>query len=637
MKADGDRICPECEKRTHLKACPSCGGMTVPASMVNAAPEDLVGTRLGQQYEITHVLGKGGMGVVYRAVQLSMDRPVAIKVIHGSLTRDLAVVKRFQREARVTSKLNHPNTIRVHDFGLTDEGVLYLVMELLEGRELAREIKVKGPLPLARAAGIAGQVLKALHEAHGFGIIHRDLKPANIFLQSMPGAGDMVKVMDFGIAKLLGQSSENTVRLTMQGILVGTPHYMSPEQVAGQEVGPRSDIYALGIILFQMLAARVPFNADTATAILLAHQKEPVPRIARYRPDLAGNAALQEAIDRLLAKDPEQRPVSAMHAATLLARLIPGNLELSQPEMVNLDTGGFAQLESTRQQKVQEARALEAATPSSHEQRTLARVERRPAQDDEGPVSPDEATRILEELPSEEVTEGRTVVDGAVLADLVSDVRRIPIVHQETTVTSTQEVPVEPVATDPPTDTMDTPMPAPPATVAMRSGEARRRTKGPVAVVAGAVVLLVAVGAGVVVLRRPNVVPRAAAVAPAVPATAQLSVRSVPPGARVFLDGDPVGATPWARAVERGRTFHVRLELPGHEPVSETVNATENRALAYTLHAVTAPAPNPPDEPRASPPRAVKAPPPATPRREEPRPTPVRKKKTSDADLLEDL
>ena len=317
---DAPRLCPQCERTMTSRYCNQCRTSTVLAAVVHGAsaePEHS-GRILAGQYELLAELGKGGMGTVYSGVQMSVDRPVAIKLISSEIASDLAAIKRFQIEAKLTSRLNHPNCIRLYDFGVTDDGLLYLVMEMLKGRELADEIAAIGAMPPRMSLDITLQVLAALREAHSHGIVHRDLKPANLFVTDGPD-GAVVKVMDFGIAKLV-QGGDSKV--TKTGMLVGTPAYMSPEQARGEEIDHRSDFYSLGIILYEMLTGMVPFQAETPVSVLLMHvTRQPDGLVAR-RPDRPTLGLLQPLIDTLLAKGRDARPVDAGEAMTLVRALI---------------------------------------------------------------------------------------------------------------------------------------------------------------------------------------------------------------------------------------------------------------------------------------------------------------------------
>ncbi|MFP4599541.1 MAG: protein kinase domain-containing protein [Persicimonas sp.] len=240
------------------------------------------GTILAERYKLTEEIGRGGFGMVYRARQINMDRDVAIKILPPKFMSIPDVAERFRREARLASRLRHPNTITVHDYG-KQENLLFIVMELLEGEDLADLLFRKAALSMDRILHIGRQVLKSLHEAHGHKIVHRDLKPENIFLTDMGGEEDFVKVLDFGIAKLampeMASDDDRELRkLTMSGSTVGTPTYMSPEQAAGEEVDGLTDLYALGVILYEMACGRPPFKHDNPVKVMRSHLFEEVPR-----------------------------------------------------------------------------------------------------------------------------------------------------------------------------------------------------------------------------------------------------------------------------------------------------------------------------------------------------------------------
>jgi eukaryotic-like serine/threonine-protein kinase len=277
-----------------------------------------VGRVLLSQYRIDALLGEGGMGAVYRGEQLSVSRPVAIKLISGKIAENPECVRRFRREAEAMAKLRHPNTVRLYEFGVADKE-LFMVMELLEGRDLSEELTRRQRLPPVEALGITRQVLEALSEAHTLGIVHRDLKPANVFLAHVHGGRVMAKVMDFGIAGI--ESTSNT-KLTMQGAVMGTPAYMSPEQAQGKAVDPRSDLYSLGVVLYEMLVGKPPFEADSAVSLLVAHVSTAPPRLLDTTPALAHTRGLQELLDALLHKNPEKRPGSAQATLDMVDTLL---------------------------------------------------------------------------------------------------------------------------------------------------------------------------------------------------------------------------------------------------------------------------------------------------------------------------
>ena len=256
---------------------------------------DLIGRKLGN-YEIVEELGRGGMAVVYRAYQPSLNRHVAIKVLAPQLSFDQQFVERFQREARAAAKLRHPNIVVIHDVARQQE-IYYIVMEMLEGLTLKQLIEDKGSLSPERATRIVEQVASALDYAHEQGFVHRDIKPANIFV----GQNDHTTLTDFGIAK----AASETQHLTRTGMLIGTPDYMSPEQAEGGTVDYRTDLYALGIVLYQMLAGRAPFQSTTPHATLHAVIYEPPPPLRQLRPDLS--PAIESVVMRSISKQPAQR------------------------------------------------------------------------------------------------------------------------------------------------------------------------------------------------------------------------------------------------------------------------------------------------------------------------------------------
>ena len=291
-----------------------------------AYPDDdpLVGQVFKGAYQINSKLGEGGFGAVYSATQIAVDRPVAVKVLRPDRAKDPRVrdllVKRFRREAVATSRLAHPNTVRLFDFGETDEGELFLALELLRGRELTDAIRDEAPMAPSRVAKIMQGVCMSLAEAHAQKIIHRDLKPANIFLCEVEGDNDFVKVMDFGIARVI-EVDQGQSQLTQTGMTQGTPAYMSPEQAMAKETSAATDLYALGCILFEMITGEAVFQEDSALAVSLAHVRDTPANVVVPGATPEVSNAWNELIQRLLKKKPEQRPQSAKDLAAELEKL----------------------------------------------------------------------------------------------------------------------------------------------------------------------------------------------------------------------------------------------------------------------------------------------------------------------------
>ncbi|MBV8760653.1 MAG: protein kinase [Deltaproteobacteria bacterium] len=308
-----EAYCSACNQSFGLDrdVCPNDGARLI---KLKATQDVLVGRVFDQRYELRSSLGHGGMGTVYRAHQISVDREVAIKVIHPKLASDRVAVKRFLREARLASRLNQPNVVNVYDFGQTDDGILYLVMEMLRGHTLARELEAMRPLPLRRILHIALQLCDALEVAHAQEIVHRDLKPSNIIVLDDPPGRDLIKVLDFGLAKSL--ASDTSSLITASSALLGTPLYMPPEQIAGEPSDHRADLYAFGCILYHLLDGRPPFLRDNVNAVLAAHLHDTPPALPATVP-----APLASLVATMMAKDPAHRPGSAAAIRTALQSL----------------------------------------------------------------------------------------------------------------------------------------------------------------------------------------------------------------------------------------------------------------------------------------------------------------------------
>jgi serine/threonine protein kinase len=303
--------------------CPRCGRQ-FPDS-VHVCPDDftplraddtnpdvpidpLIGRVFDGKYRLDEQLGGGGMGTVYRATHLMIERPVAIKVLSQRFVGDQTAQERFRREARAAGRMHHPNAVTVNDFGTTEDGWLYIVMELLEGRTLRDLLAREAPLDPARAVSLMLQACSAVGAAHDANLIHRDLKPANIFIEQRPNMPAVAKVLDFGVAKFAVEEHEDDdyKTLTQVGAIIGTPRYMSPEQCAGTApLTPASDVYSLGIILYEMLTGAVPFSADTPLALAMKQvteaprpPREVIPSIPRELEKVVLHALAKQAADR---------------------------------------------------------------------------------------------------------------------------------------------------------------------------------------------------------------------------------------------------------------------------------------------------------------------------------------------------
>jgi len=277
----------------------------------------MVGKVLAGNYRVLEAIGAGGMGRVYRAEQVALGKTVAIKAIHPHLAGDEAAVGRFYAEARACSRVNHPNAVSVLDFGRTDDGQLYLVMEFLRGRDLAHLVWEHGKLPVARSVDIVCQVLSALAEAHDHQVVHRDVKPENILVETLRTGGDFVKVLDFGLAKVLDAAPS---RLTIPGLVCGTPEFMAPEQCQGDDAEPRSDQYSAAIVLYHCLTGRLPFEGEAPARVLLRQVIDPAPDPRSFVPDLP--PSLVEVMMQALQKRPDGRfPTALAFAGALRASL----------------------------------------------------------------------------------------------------------------------------------------------------------------------------------------------------------------------------------------------------------------------------------------------------------------------------
>ncbi|MFN9808496.1 MAG: protein kinase domain-containing protein [Deltaproteobacteria bacterium] len=305
------RVCPVCQLK-YSDEEPRC---FVDGAALEELADPRIGTLLAGRYLLEGKLGEGGMAIVYRARHQLVDRAVAIKVMNAHLVRDASLKERFRREAKNAAALAHPNIVEISDYGEAEDGTPYLVMELLEGNSLDVLVD-RGPMPASQVASLGAQNARGLARAHDFQVIHRDLKPENIFVARGPGGRMIPKILDFGIARSLHDQ-----RLTSAGQIFGTPQYMAPERVTSIDAGPAADLYALGVMLFEMTTGQLPFHSEDVTGFLIAHMQQPVPKPS----ELVANVPrrLEELIVRLLAKKPEERPVDAHQVEKELLALAP--------------------------------------------------------------------------------------------------------------------------------------------------------------------------------------------------------------------------------------------------------------------------------------------------------------------------
>ena len=358
------KICPVCstEYADDVKFCPNDG-----QTLRSAAPaSDLVGQVVADRYHVIKKLGEGGMGQVYLAEHVKMGRRSAIKVMNPSMVHDPDAVARFNREASNASRITHPNVCAIYDFGETPDGVIYLAMEFIEGEPLTDLLERDGALPVRRAVGIFAQVANALQAAHDLGIVHRDLKPDNIMLAQKKG-GDQVKVVDFGIAKAVG-GDESGQKVTKTGLVVGTPEFMSPEQLSGDKLDGRSDLYSLALVFYRMLAGKLPFEATTVQETMIKRLTDEPAKLAAARPDLSFPPGLQAVLDSALMRNPMERYQTVtkfaddVESVTGIGRSTTGGVPQTRAGIT--ETEGKTQLLDTAGGLTQRISATRAAPPS---------------------------------------------------------------------------------------------------------------------------------------------------------------------------------------------------------------------------------------------------------------------------------
>jgi len=536
------RICVSCEHEPpadrSVDKCPACGGTLLE---LRQPVDPLIGQVVDGRFEIRDRVGKGGMGTVYRAWQRSIGREVAVKLIDGHQAGDPMAVRRFMREARLASQLSQPNTVSVLDFGQASDGRLFIAMELVRGRTLAAVLEGDGVFSTARVARVGIQICDALDAAHRLEILHRDLKPPNIIVLDDPPGRDLVKVLDFGLAKSLRDEESHS---TETGFVVGTPHYMAPEVIAGLKPSRASDLYSVGVILAELATCQDVWKAES-TGQLVAQKERGCP------PDLPVSGPLRPLLDELLSPDPEQRPESAAHVRERL---------LALADVVDSITATVTPLApnrpSPRPQKVGPEANLAPTTP--------VRMQPRP------PSAPGRVARRRVRLLATGAAVLITIGGGALALRWHS--RPAPSTAAPVTPSGNGVAPRVVAPVDPPA--ASTAGSAPVGEVRGASGPQRL---GGSAVAAGASAPIAKPGS-----------PSSAA-----PARVLVHLRSQPSGASVRLDGVDRGITPLDLPVTRGARTRFTLTL-GATTVRRTLRPEHDQDVLIVLPTRSSAAPSGP-------------------------------------------
>jgi len=343
-----------------------------------------LGTRLiADKYRLDRLLARGGMGAVYAGTHVELDRPVAIKLLLPNLNADTQAFERFRREARAAARVKHQNVADIYDYGVLADDEAYIVMELVEGETLHERLKRESQLSVAETVAISRQIAAGLEAAHYSGIIHRDLKPSNIILNQDAGGSTRVKIIDFGIAKISEQINADDSTLTATGMLVGTPRYMSPEQCLGEELDARSDIYSFGVIVYEMLAGRPPFDATSAVAIAFKHIHEPPPPLEEHRQNVP--PPLAKLVTDSLSIDPAGRPQTATEVKRRLVQVEDSLGEYAVQDQIARPASPREEVDEFRTQVVEQQDQKEIAANVSADEYATAVMEARPETDADRP------------------------------------------------------------------------------------------------------------------------------------------------------------------------------------------------------------------------------------------------------------
>lgn len=505
-------------------SCPLCGNVAGPGHSCPGTVEKMLGRLVDGRYRIESVIGQGGMGSVYRALQVSVQRPVAVKTLHPALAVSPRFFERFRREAELASKLRHPNIITVFDFGKSEDGLCYFAMELVDGLSLRQRVKQQGPLSLRRAVNVIEQAARGLAHAHAMGCVHRDLKPHNLMIQELEGR-EYVKVLDFGLVKaLVPQPGEEN--LTATGQILGTPQYMPPEQAAGEDVDPRSDLYSLAAVFYFCLTGTSPYGANTVRKALTSANNQSVPLVSGKRTGAPVPRSVDEFLRKAMHRD---RALRHQNAEEFIEDLLDSVADATDDELDGLPDG--AELPAEQSKAPSRARAnLRLDLPR---RQTIENL-RRPT-----------AVPVPVAAPAVELPD-KTVAD-----------------HQPRPTRA--ETPARRRSSAPPAAETGTP----------KSSPSRR-----VLLVAPVLVLLAA-GAAYFIRRSPplepteadiEIIPRALErVAEIPPDAVVVALHSTPSGAQIFDGTLPLGQTPVSVPLARSR-HALSFRLEGHETQERSVD-----------------------------------------------------------------
>lgn len=541
--------------------------------MSQAAPESedaLIGRVIEGRYAILERLAAGGMGVVYKAEQRPLGRAVALKILEIQKTPNAAASfgQRFFLEASAAAKLAHPNTIVVHDYGKTDDGLYFIAMEHLDGGTLAQRLRKQGPLSPAEAIHVALQVVSSLRDAHAQGLVHRDLKPGNVMFAPRGGDPLFVKVLDFGLVKMVGEGSEN-LGLTQSGVMMGSPRYMSPEQVKAAPVDARTDIYSLGAVLYHVLTGAPPFASGSAYEAMNAHVNSPPPPFRATRPDCVAGPQLEALVMRCLEKDPAARFQSMDEVMTALRGC--------EAEAGASGSGSY----------LGSAHSRSGSQPEASSPGLAPQPQSQPSSQPDAPASTGTYQKTvrfdapeLEPPPPAPISSPAPVAapsaSGGGLLKVALALVALLFIGAAVAATVVLWPRAEVEADDPPPPPVATPEPPPPPV---------EPTEPP-----------------------PE--------EPAAPAVEPLMLRTDPSGARVRLDGVDLGDTPLALRIPDGERWSIQVSLDGHETRAVTVMSGQPELLLH-LEPEAAAAPSRPSrpsrpEPPAQTPEVRPLPPPTT-------------------------